>query len=203
VLISKLMPKLPEERASSLRRVQELSFVHRYMSQKREAKKLGRKEKRNKEAQAVLAAATAAAAASPRVGYIKRDALSLSDTDNQPSSPSQEITFGHNSGVLSSSIRHLKPPVPRLGYISGTSPYRPLLSGRSGYQARTGTELAALRTSHGHLQLAGEEPVCDVCNIRESSRANKIVACNSCKVSTRSFFLDLIVGHYIPYVYAK
>ncbi|KAG0604949.1 hypothetical protein M758_9G021400 [Ceratodon purpureus] len=182
-LIRKLMPKLPEERASSLRRIQELSFVHRYMSQKREAKKLGRKEKRNKEAQAVLAAATAAAAASPRVGYIKRDALSLSDTDNQPSSPSQEIAFGHNSGGLSSSIRYLKPPVPRLGYISGTSPHLPLLSARSGYQARTGTELAALRTGHGHLQLAGEEPACDVCNIRESSRANKIVACNSCKVN--------------------
>lgn len=183
-LISKMIPKLPEERASSLRRMQELDFVHRYVSQKREVKKQGRKEKRHKEAQAVLAAATAAAAASPRVGYIKRDALPISDLDNQPLSPSQENTYDYNLGVLPSSNRRLKPPAPRLSYISSTSPY-PLLSARSGYQARTGTELAVLRTGHGQLLLEGEESACDVCNSRESSRGNKIVACNSCKVSVQ------------------
>ncbi|XP_024388731.1 uncharacterized protein [Physcomitrium patens] len=182
MLIAKLMPKLSEERALSLKRAKELDFVHRYMSQKREVKKQGRKEKRHKEAQAVLAAATAAAAASPRVGYIKRDALSLSDIDNQPSSPSHEINFGYGSGVLSSSIRHFKPPVPRVGHVPSSSPHHPL-SARSGYQARLGTELAVLRTGHGQSHLEGGESACDVCSSRESSRANKIVTCNSCKVN--------------------
>jgi hypothetical protein len=179
-LISKMIPKLPEERASSLRRMQELDFVHRYVSQKREVKKQGRKEKRHKEAQAVLAAATAAAAASPRVGYIKRDALPISDLDNQPLSPSQENAYDYSPGVLPSAIRRLKPPVPRVSH--STSPFPPL-SARSGYQARAGTESAVLRTGYGQLLLEGEESACDVCTSRESSRGNKILTCSSCKLN--------------------
>lgn len=179
-LISKMIPKLPVERASSLRRMKDLDFVHRYVSQKREVKKQGRKEKRHKEAQAVLAAATAAAAASPRVGYIKRDALPISDIDNQPFSPSQENAYDYSPGVLPSAIRRLKPPVPRVSH--STSPYPPL-SARSGYQARAGTESAVLRTGYGQLLLDGEESACDVCTSRESSRGNRILTCSSCKVS--------------------
>lgn len=47
--------------------------MNQFLSRVREAKKLGRKEKRHKEAQAVLAAATAAVAASPRMSSLRKD----------------------------------------------------------------------------------------------------------------------------------
>lgn len=190
-LLSKLISRVPEERALSQRQANELAFVHRYVSQAREAKKQGRKERRDKEAQIVLAAATAAAAASPRVGYIKRDS-SVFDPDH-PVMPLMDSTYGQSPGVLPNSLRHSKPPVPK--------PSRPLTSAnvlphlaRPGAQARTSflktssPKLGSPMTGSHTLEAQGDSLVCDICNSGESSRANKIVACDTCKVSTRPNF---------------
>lgn len=179
-----------EERALLRRRGQDLAIVHEYLSQAREAKKQGRREKRDKEAQAVLAAATAAAAASPRIGYIKRDASSVFDGETSPSSPMQEIMVGHNPGLLPASLRHPKPPVPKPVKILTTPTSLPL-SSRSGAQGRTTllkpttvTKLAVPRTGSQRLQAQAEYSVCDICCSGESARHNKIVTCDQCKVST-------------------
>ena len=49
--------------------------MSQYLSDLREVKKQGRKERRNKEAQGVLAASTAATAASSRISSFRKDTL--------------------------------------------------------------------------------------------------------------------------------
>lgn len=49
--------------------------MSQYLSELREVKKQGRKERRHKEAQDVLAVATAAAAASSRLSSFRKDTL--------------------------------------------------------------------------------------------------------------------------------
>ncbi|KAL3638770.1 hypothetical protein CASFOL_016677 [Castilleja foliolosa] len=65
-LISKVVTSLPWEMDAAGKRKWDVVLVSKYKHELREAMKLGRKERRHKEAQAVLAAATAAAAASSR-----------------------------------------------------------------------------------------------------------------------------------------
>lgn len=182
---------MAEERALSQRREQELAFVQNFLSQAREVKKLGRKEKRDKEAQAVLAAATAAAAASPRVGYIKRDASTNFDTDMHLSMPLLDTSIGHSPGLFSSSSRHSKPPVPKPSKVLTTPVGTSALSGRPGTHARSNMlkhsvspKSGGLRTGSPLAHAQGDASVCDICNSGETTRVNRIMACDSCKVST-------------------
>ena len=190
-LISNLIQQVAEERALSQRREQELAFVQIFLSQVREVKKLGRKERRDKEAQAILAAATAAAAASPRVGYIKRDASTNFDNDIHLSMPLLETSIGHSPGLFSSSSRHSRPPVPKPSKLLTTSVGTPALSGRLGTHARSNLlkpsvslKLGGLRTGSQLAHAQGDTSVCDICNSGEITRVNRIVACDSCKVRT-------------------
>jgi len=61
--------------------------VNQFLRDVREAKKRGRKEKRHKEAQAVLAAAAAAVASSSRNSSMRKDAKEDAAPANQESSP--------------------------------------------------------------------------------------------------------------------
>ncbi|KAL3641330.1 hypothetical protein CASFOL_016298 [Castilleja foliolosa] len=80
-LISKVVTSLPWEMDAAGKRKWDVVLVSQYNHELREAKKMGRKERRHKEAQAVLAAATAAAAASSRTSLRK---------DTGEESPQQE-----------------------------------------------------------------------------------------------------------------
>jgi hypothetical protein len=185
-VIRKVIPHVAEERAVSRRHGQDLAVVQYYLSQAREAKKQGRKEKREKEAQAVVAAATAAAAASPRVGYVKRDA---SVFDTGMGIMPQEIA-GSSPGLLPNSLRHLKPPVPKPPRLVVQPTGHPINSARSAAQIKSTslkptalTRIAVLRTGAQQSQLQEGSSLCDVCHNGLSSRLNKIVTCDQCKVS--------------------
>lgn len=72
-LINKIRKDLPQEIDSAHGQVWDAVLVNKYLCELRVAKKLGRKERKHKEAQAVLAAATAAAAASSRISSVRKD----------------------------------------------------------------------------------------------------------------------------------
>lgn len=74
-LINKIRKDLPQEIDSAHGQVWDAVLVNKYLCELRVAKKLGRKERKQKEAQAVLAAATAAAAASSRISSLRKDLL--------------------------------------------------------------------------------------------------------------------------------
>jgi len=74
-LINKIRRDLPQEIDSAHGQVWDTVLVNKYLGELRVAKKLGRKERKHKEAQAVLAAATAAAAASSRISSLGKDLL--------------------------------------------------------------------------------------------------------------------------------
>lgn len=69
------MKCLPQEIEALRKQNWDAVLVSQYLSDLREVKKQGRKERRNKEAQATLAAATAAAAASSRLSSFRKDTV--------------------------------------------------------------------------------------------------------------------------------
>jgi hypothetical protein len=72
-LLAKVVHNLSRELDAFSKRKWDLIFVNQFLRDVREAKKRGRKEKRHKEAQAVLAAAAAAAASSSRNSALRKD----------------------------------------------------------------------------------------------------------------------------------
>ncbi|MCO5559526.1 hypothetical protein L7F22_013127 [Adiantum nelumboides] len=72
-------PGLSKELRASWKKSRDLALVSQYLSMLRDAKKQGRKERRSKEAQANLAAATAVAAASSRLGGLRKDVPAIND----------------------------------------------------------------------------------------------------------------------------
>ncbi|CAO2047356.1 unnamed protein product [Urochloa humidicola] len=86
-LIAKVVQNLSRELDAFSRRKWDLIFVNQFLHDVREAKKRGRKEKRHKEAQAVLAAAAAAVASSSRNATMRKDAKDDVAPAKQESSP--------------------------------------------------------------------------------------------------------------------
>lgn len=72
-MLAKVVRNLSRELDAFSQRKWDLIFVNQYLRDVREAKKRGRKEKRHKEAQAVLAAAAAAVASSSRNAALRKD----------------------------------------------------------------------------------------------------------------------------------
>jgi hypothetical protein len=72
-LLAKVVKNLSRELDAFSKRKWDLIFVNQFLRDVREAKKRGRKEKRHKEAQAVLAAAAAAVAPSSWNSTLKKD----------------------------------------------------------------------------------------------------------------------------------
>jgi hypothetical protein len=73
-LIVKVVQSLSRELDVFSKRKWDFILVNHFLRDVREAKKRGRKEKRHKEAQAVLAEAAAAVAASSRNSTVRKDA---------------------------------------------------------------------------------------------------------------------------------
>lgn len=73
-MIAKVVQNLSRELDAFSKRKWDLIFVNQLLRDVREAKKRGRKAKRHKEAQAVLAAAAAAIASSSRNSTVRKDA---------------------------------------------------------------------------------------------------------------------------------
>ncbi|KAJ6816383.1 uncharacterized protein M6B38_416485 [Iris pallida] len=156
-LIGKVVQKLPQELAALKKRQWDLVLVNQYLREVREAKKWGRKERKHKEAQAVLAAAAAAAAASSRNPLLRKDT-----NDEGLQSPL-------NVSVVS-------------GRAPGRSPLGPRLkeTPRSGFVKVSPDKLSA--TFHIPELSKESELSCDICR-RPETLLNRIFVCSSCKVA--------------------
>ncbi|KAK9270103.1 hypothetical protein L1049_025677 [Liquidambar formosana] len=160
-LICKVVKSLPREIDAVHKQRWDAVLVNQYLCELREAKKLGRKERRHKEAQAVLAAATAAAAASSRISSFRKDALDES---------------AHQENLLK-----VNPSSGRAGIHSQLMPRA----------KETLSRVAVARVSSekhsDFFQLASdiskEHPrSCDICR-RSETILNAILVCSSCKVA--------------------
>ncbi|XP_066332548.1 uncharacterized protein [Miscanthus floridulus] len=98
-LIAKVVQNLSRELDAFSKRKWDLIFVNQFLRDVREAKKRGRKEKRHKEAQAVLAAAAAAIASSSRNSTMRKDAK-----EDAPESSPKLVAGSSRVGQRTSSL---------------------------------------------------------------------------------------------------
>ncbi|XP_066332609.1 uncharacterized protein [Miscanthus floridulus] len=98
-LIAKVVQNLSRELDVFSKRKWDLIFVNQFLRDVREAKKRGRKEKRHKEAQAVLAAAAAAIASSSRNSTMRKDAK-----EDAPESSPKLVAGSSRVGQRTSSL---------------------------------------------------------------------------------------------------
>ncbi|CAI0447743.1 unnamed protein product [Linum tenue] len=157
-LVKNLSKSLPKEIDASRKQIWDSVLVNQYICELREAKKQGRKEKRNKEAQAYLAAATAAAAASSRTSFLRKVAFDectvnekLNVSNGTPGLSSQSIT--RPKGKLS------RVTLPRIS----SDKYSDFVQSVP--------------------EVSKEHPrSCDICR-RPETIMNPILVCSSCKVA--------------------
>ncbi|XP_058097210.1 uncharacterized protein LOC131242526 isoform X3 [Magnolia sinica] len=154
-LISRVVKNLPHELDALCKQRWDAVLVSQFLRQVREAKKQGRKERRHKEAQAVLAAATATAAASSRISSFRKDVHdeSLLKVD----------TVSGRAGPFSQLIPRTKETLSRLDVSKISSEF---------------SEVFRLTTDFPkeHRQS------CDICR-RNETVLNHIVVCCNCKVA--------------------
>ncbi|KAJ7959086.1 putative Phd finger protein [Quillaja saponaria] len=136
-------------------------LVNQYLYDLREAKKLGRKEKRHKEAQAVLAAATAAAAASSRVSSFRKD--SFNESSQQENLLKLDM-ISERSGICSQPIPRAKETLSRVAVT------------RTSSEKHSDFVQSASDFSKEHPRS------CDICR-RPEAILNPILVCSSCKVA--------------------
>eukprot|EP00250_Pteridium_aquilinum_P003700 c14005_g1_i1 orf=331-4776(-) len=180
-LVLKIIPTLSNELRAHWRKSKDLAFVNHYLSMLREAKKQGRKERRSKEAQAVLAAATAVAAASSRLGGLRKDAPGSLANDEKPylsrdSFCPPVITASHFGGVSS------RPSIPKPTNYGWTSSSQTSSCGKASsieqdikpFDSRNyGSELNSGESREQFI-------TCDIC--KDSSSTNSTTICHRCKV---------------------
>ncbi|CAN1188493.1 Protein Jade-1 [Linum perenne] len=156
-LVCNLAANLPTEIDAARKQNWEAVLVNQYIYKLREAKKLGRKEKRHKEAQAILAAATAAAAASSRTSSLRKDAF------DECSLNELNVSYGR-PGVSSQLIHRPKETLSRVAL--------PRISSQKYSDAVQSV-----------LEISKEHPrSCDICR-RSETILNPILVCSSCKVA--------------------
>ncbi|PSS16022.1 Low affinity vacuolar monovalent cation/H(+) antiporter like [Actinidia chinensis var. chinensis] len=105
-LIHKVVKSLPQEIDDIGKRKWDVVLVNQYLFELREATKLGRKERRHKEAQAVLAAATVATAVSLRNSSFRKDALD--ESAHQETTPSKLSPLAGRAGLCSQLMTRAK-----------------------------------------------------------------------------------------------
>ncbi|KAL3845575.1 hypothetical protein ACJIZ3_002978 [Penstemon smallii] len=160
-LISKVARSLPQEIDAAGKLKWDAVLVSQYNHELREAKKLGRKERRHKEAQAVLAAATAAAAASSRISSTRKDAL-------EESANPEDLLMINSSDVRSGVYSQLNPRA--RDTISRSAIVRPSVDGNA--------ELLQISSN-----ITKEHPrICEICR-RSETILNPVLVCTSCKVA--------------------
>ncbi|KAF8030393.1 hypothetical protein BT93_E2740 [Corymbia citriodora subsp. variegata] len=160
-LINKIRRDLPKEIDSAHGQVWDAVLVNKYLYELRVAKKLGRKERKHKEAQAVLAAATAAAAASSRISSLRKDLLDGSA--NQENLVKLNTTSGR-PGYCSQLMPRARETVPKVGVHKDSS------------ERHSRSIQSASDFSKDHPKS------CDICS-RPETLMNPILVCSSCKVS--------------------
>lgn len=160
-LIAKVVQNLSRELDAFSRRKWDFIFVNQFLRDVREAKKRGRKEKRHKEAQAILAAAAAAVVASSRNSTVRKDA----NDDVVPAKQENSPKFGTgppNVGQRTSSLLRLKdlskPPNNKISQDNNRSTF--------------------------HMPNYSKENAlyCDVC-MRSETVLNRIFVCSRCKAA--------------------
>ncbi|XP_058754200.1 uncharacterized protein LOC131627372 isoform X2 [Vicia villosa] len=139
-------------------------IANQYLLDLREAKKLGRKEKKHKEAQAVLAAATAAAAASSRVSSFRKDTID--------ESVQHENSF----------------KVDALSGLTGACP-QPMPRAKETLSRVAVTRASSEKYSDFSLPNSDfskeQRKSCDICR-RFENMLNPILVCSACKVVVHS-----------------
>ncbi|XP_026656732.2 uncharacterized protein LOC103696526 isoform X2 [Phoenix dactylifera] len=160
-LIFKVVQNLPQELDAVYRRKWNLILVNQFLREVREAKKRGRKERRHKEAQAVLEAAAAAVAASSRNSSLRKDA---------------------NEGIIST---NQESPL-RVSGVSGRAGLHLPLVPRTKESSRSAVAKVSPDKHSGIFQMpdfAKENALsCDIC-MRTETVLNRIFVCSSCKVA--------------------
>ncbi|EMS45568.1 NuA3 HAT complex component NTO1 [Triticum urartu] len=157
-LIVKVVQNLSCELDVFSKRKWDFIRVNQFLRDVREAKKRGRKEKRHKEAQAVLAEAAAAVAASSRNSTVRKDAND--DVLRRESSP--------KFGAGSSRVAQRTPSLPRPKDSSKPSNSKVSQVTNSGIF---------------HMPIYSKENAlyCDVC-LRGETVLNRVSVCSGCKV---------------------
>ncbi|KAI3834693.1 hypothetical protein MKW92_007876 [Papaver armeniacum] len=161
-LVSRVVKSLPKELDTACRQRWDLVLVSQYLCGIREAKKQGRKERRNKEAQAVLAAATAAAAASSRISSLRKD---VPEETAHHESQSKINAVGGRTGLYSQMMPRAKETLSRLA-VGRNSTEKP-------------SETVQLNSSKEHPHS------CEICR-RPGMLLNPILVCHNCKVPVHS-----------------
>ncbi|WVZ73483.1 hypothetical protein U9M48_021783 [Paspalum notatum var. saurae] len=158
-LVAKVVQNLSRELDAFSKRKWDLIFVNQFLRDVREAKKRGRKEKRHKEAQAVLAAAAAAIASSSRNSTVRKDAKEDTPPANQESSP--KLVAGSS----------------RVGQRISSLPQNSSMSSNS-------KVLPDNNFGSFHIPIAAKENAlyCDVC-MRTETVLNRIFVCSRCKAA--------------------
>ncbi|CAM0943875.1 unnamed protein product [Alopecurus aequalis] len=160
-LIVKVVQNLSRELDVFSKRKWDFILVNHFLRDVREAKKRGRKEKRHKEAQAVLAEAAAAVAASSRNSTVRKDA----NVDVLPAIQESYPKFGAGSSRVAQRTPSL--PRPKDSSKPSNSKVSPV-------------------TNFGtfHMPILSKENAlyCDVC-LRSESVLNRIFVCSRCKAA--------------------
>ncbi|AQK75233.1 PHD finger family protein [Zea mays] len=156
-LIAKVVQNLCRELDAFSKRKWDLIFVNQFLRDVREAKKRGRKEKRHKEAQAVLAAAAAAIASSSRNSTVRKDAK-----ENAPESSPKLVAGSSRVGQRTFSL-------PRINDSSKSSNNKVSSDNKFG---------------SFHMPISSKENglYCDVC-MRTETLLNRIFVCSRCKAA--------------------
>ncbi|RAL38749.1 hypothetical protein DM860_013430 [Cuscuta australis] len=156
-LIGKVARSLQAEMDAARKQEWDTVLVTKYLYELREAKKQGRKERRHKEAQAVLAAAAAAAAASSRMSSLRKDNL-------EESMHQEDTSKFTTSNHMSQQNPHPKDSLSRSSCVQVSSE-------RISESLQPGSDF-----SKDHPR------TCDVCG-RPETILNSILVCSGCKVS--------------------
>ncbi|AQK56345.1 Putative PHD-finger domain containing protein family [Zea mays] len=155
-LIAMVVQNLSRELDALSKRKWDLIFVNQFLRDVREAKKRGRKEKRHKEAQAVLAAAAAAIASSSRNSTVRKDAKE----DAPKSSP--KLAAGSSRVGQRTSL-------PQANDSSKSS------NSKISSDKKSGSFLLPISSKENGLY-------CDVC-MRTETLLNRIFVCYRCKAA--------------------
>ncbi|KAI5062799.1 hypothetical protein GOP47_0021346 [Adiantum capillus-veneris] len=181
-LVLKIIPNLSKELRASWKKSRDLALVSQYLSMLREAKKQGRKERRSKEAQANLAAAAAVAAASSRLGAVRKDAPAINDEKHSlaardsfriPTTETSQSLGGYNT--VRSTLR--KPT--SYGWTTSSQ------TSSCGKASSLDQDIKAFdSTNHAVEFNSGESReelvLCDIC--KDSSVPSPTTICQRCKV---------------------
>ncbi|KAL6911553.1 hypothetical protein ACP4OV_000358 [Aristida adscensionis] len=160
-LMAKVVQNLSRELDAFSKRKWDLILVNQFLRDVREAKKRGRKEKRHKEAQAILAAAAAAVASSSRNSTVRKDAKDDATPANQ-----------EGSSKLASGTS-------RVGQRTSSLPRTKDLSNSSNSKV---SPVNTFGTFHMPIFSKENALYCDVC-MRSETVVNRIFVCSRCKAA--------------------